>query len=289
MLCRFLSWLFAFSVLSTASAESGATNRPSALPQPLNATQLLNMSVENIDGIALGQVRNIAVNLQAGEIAYVIIDTGGLLPLGSSLRPVPPRTISAATAKRNTLKMIITPKDWDAAPTLSRSEMESLQTLELAREIDAFYDQTLPRAELARNFDSSSQADGAAPLTPTGRPPERAPREAPGEIRMVSDLIGRVVRDRNQVTVGEISELLVTLEERSPVLAVVTPRRPAKTLETYAIPLRNLTVTGKTLSLDAPADRLREAPLFKAKALEPTASLDKLPLAFQYETTSEGR
>jgi sporulation protein YlmC with PRC-barrel domain len=66
----------------------------------LSATTLIGDDVRNVAGDDLGEVTDIMLDLETGNIAYAVIDTGGFLGLGGKLFAVPWSAMSLDTDSR---------------------------------------------------------------------------------------------------------------------------------------------------------------------------------------------
>ena len=68
----------------------GAVMHESMLdPRLVRATNIVGETVKNFNGDELGQVRDLVVDLDAGQIAYAVLSFGGFLGLGKKLFAVP--------------------------------------------------------------------------------------------------------------------------------------------------------------------------------------------------------
>lgn len=93
--------LLAFSALAQETlgprtAETGSTRQPmtQARSERLNgaakATDIIGMTVNNYQNERLGNVEDLAVDVESGRIVQVILSTGGFLGMGNTLTAVPP-------------------------------------------------------------------------------------------------------------------------------------------------------------------------------------------------------
>src|SRR5262245_24527429 len=139
-LSRKICLLVAATVIGTSSLVSPAqTNGTVKGLKPIKTSRLIGMRVENRDGVEFGSVRDLALDLRGGRIQYALVASGGFLGVHSRLRPVPPRLLSAATAKRDTLSVKLGREDWDRAPTFRLSELQTLTRPDRFRAINEFY------------------------------------------------------------------------------------------------------------------------------------------------------
>lgn len=71
--------------------EGALANTP---VQRLTATSIIGDKVENFDGEDLGQIKNLMVNINTGNIEYVVLDFGSFLGIGGKLFAIPFRALS---------------------------------------------------------------------------------------------------------------------------------------------------------------------------------------------------
>jgi sporulation protein YlmC with PRC-barrel domain len=76
-----------------------ATDRWTQMGDVQNASSLMGLPVDNLQGENLGKVENLLVDLPTGRIVAVIISSGGFLGMGDELSPVPPTALRFSTEK----------------------------------------------------------------------------------------------------------------------------------------------------------------------------------------------
>ncbi|MEO5980425.1 MAG: PRC-barrel domain-containing protein [Chryseolinea sp.] len=65
----------------------------------LTATSIIGDKVENLDGEDLGKIDNIMINVQNGEIDYIVLEFGSLLGMGGKLFAIPYKHLSLNSTK----------------------------------------------------------------------------------------------------------------------------------------------------------------------------------------------
>jgi sporulation protein YlmC with PRC-barrel domain len=209
--------------------------------QPLKVNKLVGMKVEDRDGQEIGKMRDIVVDMQTGQIKFVILASGGFWGVGVKLKAVPPQIISAATSKRHTLAANIPGSNWDKAPAVKRSAIISLAQPEQARTINKFYGQT----EIA-------QTNRSGNLAATGYETNRQMQSGSQTFKLASELVGKKVVNRQQEKIGEVLDLLIGFNHQQPTLAIVSAGGFLHGHEqNYAIPLTALSLKGEQLVVDA--------------------------------------
>ena len=218
------------------------------------ARRIIGRTVENYDGEKLGKVKDFIVEMQSGQIQYVIISSGGIAGLNSILKPVPPRAVSLATAKKSTVALGGSKVRWEKAPTIRRRELASLSGPSRLRAIYEFYGQQPPLSQTGVEHGRSAAAGGA------------------GALQFASDLIGSTVVNRQQEKIGKVSDLLVDLSGQKPAYAIVSAKF-TKTERTFAVPLARFSLPVRTqMVVDASRGQFEQAKLFDQQTSKDASS-----------------
>lgn len=256
-------------VAQTNGESSGAE---ALLPPPVDAQKASGLSgkkLENMDGLPLGTVRDVALDLQSGHVRYVIVSTGGFVGIGAQLRAVPPQVVSGATAKRNTLSVEVTRDRWEESPTFRRGELDSLGELNRARQIYAYYGHRLFENGVQIAGANGQGADPAELPTPVGRATGERARNGEQSLKLASDVIGKDVVNRQQEIVGEVSDMLVDLSGQRVTFAIISAGRMFKDRDRiFAVPARALTLSsdGRRMVIDASRQQFEQARPFDNRA-----------------------
>src|SRR6188472_4199460 len=72
--------------LTGQNQEGPTANTP---VRRLTATSIIGDKVENLEGSDLGTIKNLMINLDNGEVEYVVLQFGGFLGLGDKLFAIP--------------------------------------------------------------------------------------------------------------------------------------------------------------------------------------------------------
>jgi sporulation protein YlmC with PRC-barrel domain len=266
LLFAYASPAFSDDPQNAASTLATAQDRiaPPETNQPADATNFARFkkaddfsgnAVENKNGEELGSLKDIVIDTESGRVVYVIVSTGGFAGFGTRLKDVPPIAFSAATSKRDTLALDISPSHWKSAPNFANSQLASLGTPAQMRRIYQFYRQPLP---------SLSEKDpGPAPaLMPAGRSSEK-----PVHLQLASRLAGEHIVDPQGHDLGKISDVLVDLANPRTSFVLVKPGSFVTdsdsqiTDELFAISFSAFTSAPRTsqLTLRATPDQFRHA------------------------------
>lgn len=74
---------------STAPNTSESMGGKSDEPRLMRADTLIGENVYNLEGIELGEIKDIMLDVKAGAIAYAVLSFGGFLGIGDKLFAVP--------------------------------------------------------------------------------------------------------------------------------------------------------------------------------------------------------
>src|SRR5437667_2194568 len=178
-------------------------------------SHLRGMRVENQDGESLGTVKNFIADMDAGEIKYGLVSSGGLLGVRSKMRVVPARALSTATAKKRTVALNVPKSRWKNAPIVKQRDLVLLNNPDRARQISQFYAQ-------AAGTKIGGPKQPLAPPTPTDGEAGATRRLAgrKGSLQLTSDLIGRNVTNQQQQNLGEVSDFVIDLIGSKPTFAI---------------------------------------------------------------------
>jgi uncharacterized protein YrrD len=197
---------------------------------PLRVGQLTGMKVEDGDGQKVGTIRNLILDTRSGELKYVVIGSGGVLGVHATLKLAPAQSMSAATAKRDTLAVMVTHAHWNRAPVFKTSSIDSLAEPDRAREISSFFELSVTHAS------DTNQHALATTGTNTGRQ-----ANAPEELKFANELIGARVVNEKLEKIGEVRDLLVSFHRPQMAFVILSNGRLFHHGHQYAVPLSALT------------------------------------------------
>src|SRR2546422_6774899 len=128
-----------FCLAACAQAQSHAAAKVSSEIQRARLSHLRGMTVENRDGEKLGVLKDLIVDMPAGDIKYALVSAGGVLGVRSTRKIVPVQALSDATAKAGILALDVSTRRWKKAPQFRRSELRNFMEPERAAQISNFY------------------------------------------------------------------------------------------------------------------------------------------------------
>jgi len=264
-----LSVAFFAAVLILTLAAAAQTNNVSP---PLRARQLNGMKVEDSDGHKAGTVRNLVLNLNTGNLRYVVIGSGGYLGVRATSKLAPVEVMSAATAKSETLAINATTPQWRQAPAFKYSNLAAMANRERASEIARYF-------QISKTNNTGKET--AVSLSKTGRDPAPEPR-----LEFASDVIGMRVVNQKREKMGEVVDLLVSFGEPRPAFVIISSGRLFHHDHQYAVPLNTLTLSDNKLLWNVDAAALPNAPEYDLGAWNSRGENSSHPV-YRYSTPAD--
>jgi sporulation protein YlmC with PRC-barrel domain len=106
--------------------------------QTHRAKTVIGMSVENSQGEALGKIHDLVLNFDNGDIAYVVISSGGLLGMGDTLHAVPWKALSL-NSQADGFILNIDQTAWKNAPSFKENDWPEVADREWNRQLESYY------------------------------------------------------------------------------------------------------------------------------------------------------
>jgi hyperosmotically inducible protein len=231
--------LLTASLLSCSSALAAEAPASPVPAHVINnqATRIIGLAVENLDGEKLGRIRNLIIAVPSGEVKYVIVASGGILGVEARLKVVPAEAISLATAKKRTASLDISLRQWKAAPQFKPKAMVQLAESNRMAQVATFYTLSATRPRSQGNQPSAVQKF---------KQMLRKEFPAKSELRLVTEITGRRVVAANQELIGDVYDLLLDLEGGKPTFAIVSALRQTRKDYTFAAPLSSVKMVSET-------------------------------------------
>lgn len=175
--------------------------------------ELKGAQVKSLQGEELGQLEDLAVNLENGEAAFAIVSSGGFLGIGGDWHPVPAEALQVSGGgEEPELQLNIDKEQWEQAPTIEREEIAELD--QQGEQIYEYY---------AQDWQAHEQ--------------QHHQTEVGGSIQLASDLDGATVHGQNQEEIGRINDLLVDLQQAQLSFVLLQPQESE---DAYAVAPRSL-------------------------------------------------
>jgi len=102
------------------------------------ASDLIGMKVKNVGNEPMGKVDNVAVDLPAGRVVYVILSPDSSLNLGNDLFALPPEAVTLGADKK-TLNSDISKEKLSGAPHFAKDNWSTLSDTSFASQIYQYY------------------------------------------------------------------------------------------------------------------------------------------------------
>jgi len=283
---RVTTAIVAGSVAAVLLVPASSRSQPhhQRLPSEIQNAQLRNLigiTVENADGEKLGKIKNLAIDLQSGQAKYALISSGGIIGVGTHLRIVPAAVISTATAKKEIASLDISKSRWAKAPLFKKSDLTALNEPPRADLIAKFYAHSIHADSPGPHNYSSGDRQTDKVATRTGDSMRAAKTSAP--FQLATDIVGKDVVNRQEQSLGAVSDLLLDLTGQKPAFAVISITRALKRDQSFAVPLRSLTSGARDkLVLDANHKMFEESQPFDQKAWQ-SASASNAGVIYRFQ------
>jgi sporulation protein YlmC with PRC-barrel domain len=160
-----------------SSSQSLIDSRAENLSGSAKASEVIGMTVNNLQDEKLGKVSDLAVDMESGRVVQVIIATGGFLGIGSALTAVPPGTLHHDVTQK-VLHLDVSKQKFADAPKFDSANWNASTQSNRLSEVYGYYGQqpyfagnregyALTTAngalanQLGRNMDGTINTEGA--------------------------------------------------------------------------------------------------------------------------------
>lgn len=155
-------------------------------------SDVIGREVRDSSGKEVGNIKDLVVDRDSGEIRFVLVSTGGLLGVADTVRAVPPGAISSDG--NGACKVSLNETKWRNAPTVADNQLSALRENQRGQQIYDYYGQ---------QWKSQSSSSGNSGLA------------------YATEIKGKDITS-NGHKVGEIDDLMVHLQKQK-VSAIVDP------------------------------------------------------------------
>src|SRR5262245_38629227 len=104
-----------------AASEQGRALQPERLGRVAKASEVLGMEIKNLQDEKLGQVEDLAIDVESGRVLQVLVSSGGILGMGDKVTAVPPSAF-IWDAGSPTLRLDATKDKVKGAPVFEKSK-----------------------------------------------------------------------------------------------------------------------------------------------------------------------
>jgi sporulation protein YlmC with PRC-barrel domain len=124
--------------LSAHKTGPGPSARRGPGPEMMSVDTLVGNDVYNEEGEALGDIKDIMLDMRSGRVAYAVLSFGGFLGVGQKLFAVPWEALALDTTKKRFVLNVEKGRLKDA-PGFDKDQWPDMADQSWAREIHAYY------------------------------------------------------------------------------------------------------------------------------------------------------
>lgn len=223
---------------ATETARADAYRNPMEMYRAFRASHLVNKKVENPAGENLGEIEDLVINLNNGDVRYAVLQFGGVMGLGDRLFAIPVSELKFSSTDKD--KIVL---------NIDKSRLEHAKYLETDQN-------RWPKDWNA--WDDIATVSGSPVTTPS---------DENGRAYRATELMGKKVEDPAGKKIGEIKDMVIDLHNQKvhyTVLgfdpSIVSPDK----LISFPVTAFKLDPTKDKLVLDMPKEKLTEMPGFAA-------------------------
>jgi sporulation protein YlmC with PRC-barrel domain len=187
------------------------------------ASDLIGMEVKNNQDENLGKVQDVAVDVKAGRIVYVIVATGGVAGMDRTLHAVPPGAMRL-DVPNHALQFDAGKEKLDAAPAFEMSKWDDCSDSNRVAKVYGYYGMhpyfMRPDGSTATDAMSPRQREQQEDSHPMMS--QNGPWAPLGDVRRASKTMGSSVVNRQDEKLGKIENLVVDLPAGRIVAVVIS-------------------------------------------------------------------
>jgi sporulation protein YlmC with PRC-barrel domain len=201
------------------SAGNSAMTQSAAQPnfqQVMKVSDLLHKDIKNSNGDDIASVEDIAIDLPAARVDYVILSTGGMLGAGNRMVAVPPQALRQGTTARSAGQQGNAGQNAPSMPGSANNNANQQLTLAIA-------DSDLKNMKAVDLKNWTALSDPAFFRETYRAAGVQVPENAApsGPLAQASKLIGADAEDNQGKDVGEIHDVAIDLQDGRAPFAVV--------------------------------------------------------------------
>ena len=253
--------------------SDGAMSPSSArLNGTAKASDLLGMTVNNLQNEKLGTVDDLAIDLESGRILQVILSTGGFIGMGERLSAVPPGALQH-DASSKALRLDANKEKLKNAPEFKAAQWAESSDASHLTAVYSHYGQEsalkfIDQGDVGSTTTTSRSAqDTREGVRARGEGQWMIPTARLGKVQRASKLKGLEVRNAQEKEIGTVDNLLVDLTSGRIVAVIVSSGGfLGAGDELSAVPPTAFAYNAKrdALQLDVTKEAMSAAPRFKA-------------------------
>lgn len=108
------------------------------ITQVHRASKIIGMDVENAQRQDLGDIKDIVIDFDKGQIAYVVVGSGGVLGVGDTLHAVPWRSLKLSD-KMDKFVLNVDKNQWKNAPGFPNNKWPEVADKTFRQHVDSYY------------------------------------------------------------------------------------------------------------------------------------------------------
>lgn len=108
-------------------------------PRVLSSSTITGTKVENLKGNKIGNVKDLMIDLETGEVAYAVLSHGGFLGIGDDYFAVPLQAFKFSERDEKVIKLDIDEKILENAPGFNKDNWPSHSSSEFTDSVYRHY------------------------------------------------------------------------------------------------------------------------------------------------------
>jgi sporulation protein YlmC with PRC-barrel domain len=126
------------------TVPEGHAAQPGQMLQSVRASQLIGANVQSATGDNIGDINDLVLDPQSGQVQFAVLGIGGFLGIGERLTPVPWQAIDVRGERNFTLN--VDRQKLEAAPSIQRGQWNELQQPGYVERLYTYYGMEAPTA-----------------------------------------------------------------------------------------------------------------------------------------------
>jgi sporulation protein YlmC with PRC-barrel domain len=122
----------------------GQAAAPGQMMQAVRASQLIGANVQSATGDNIGDINDLVLDPQSGQVTFAVLGIGGFLGIGERLTPVPWQAVEIRGERNFVLN--IERQKLEAAPSIQRGQWNELQRQDYIERLYTYYGIEQPTA-----------------------------------------------------------------------------------------------------------------------------------------------
>lgn len=172
-----------------------ATTQQQGLGKMVKASDILGKNIQNAQNENLGEVKELALDVESGRLLYVIANAGGTAGIGGKTVALPPRLLTYDNQK--ILRIDSTKEKLKGAPEFDLSKWDAYGVTNRVSDYYGYFGQDADAVNTPR-------ATGIAT-------PDRSDLKTAGGLERASKIVGSKVENLQDQNLGKVEDLIVDL------------------------------------------------------------------------------